>query len=173
MTAATFAGLLSDEERLRVFAAVALGATTSRDVANASGLDEDRVRTVLPRLVTAGLIDPSRGLRLSTGSLAEASRDRPARRRELAGATEEQAAVLRNFVEDGRLRSIPARIGQRRIVLEYLAGRFETGRGYAEREVNEVLAAFHEDYASLRRNLVDGRLLERSAGVYRRVSATA
>ena len=83
MTAATFAGLLSDDERLRVFAAVALGATTSVEIARATGLDAERVRSVLPRLVTAGLIDPGEGLRVRTESLDEASRDRPPRRRGL------------------------------------------------------------------------------------------
>ena len=172
VTAATFAGLLSDDERLRVFAAIALGATTSEDVAKAAGLDEDRVQTVLPRLVTAGLIDPDDGLRVQTESLGEASRDRPPRRRELPGATEHQAAVLRNFVADGRLRELPARAAQRRVVLEYLADRFEPGRAYAEPEANELLGAFHDDYATLRRYLVDGRLLERSSGVYRRPPPT-
>jgi hypothetical protein len=173
MTAATIAGLLSDDERLRVFAAVALGATTSEDVAGATGLAAERVQTVLPRLVSAGLIDPAEGLRVRTEALGEASRNRPARRNELPGATDEQAAVLRNFVEDGRLRALPVRARRRRTVLEYLAGRFEPGRDYAEPEVNELLAAFHEDYASLRRYLVDGRLLERSGGVYRRRPAGA
>ena len=168
MTAATFAGLLSDDERLLVFAAVALGATSSEAVARATGLDEGRVQTVLPRLVTAGLIDPDDGLRVRTESLGEASRDRPPRRRELPGATEHQAAVLRNFVEDGRLRALPVRVAQRRVVLEYLADRFEPGRAYVEPEVNELLVAFHDDYATLRRYLVDARLLERSRGVYRR-----
>jgi hypothetical protein len=171
VTAATFAGLLADNERLRVFAAVALGATTSEDVARVTGLDEERVHTVLPRLVTAGLIDPDDGLRVRTDSLGEASRDRPPRRRELPGATERQAAVLRNFVEDGRLRALPARAAQRQVVLEYLADRFEPGRAYVEAEVNELLRTFHDDYATLRRYLVDAGLLERSRGVYRRPRA--
>jgi hypothetical protein len=168
MTAATFAGLLSDEERLRVFAAVALGATTSEDVARATGLDAARVRTVLPRLVSAGLIDPREGLRVRTESLDEASRDRPPRRRGLPGATDEQAAVLRNFAQDGRLTALPARAAQRGIVLEYLADRFEPGRDYTEPEVNEVLAAYYDDHVTARRLLVDEQLLERSAGIYRR-----
>ena len=168
MTAATFAGLLSDDERLRVFAAVALGATTSEDVARATGLDAGRVQSVLPRLVSAGLIDPAEGLHVRTESLDEASRDRPPRRRGLPGATEQQATVLRNFAEDGRLRALPARAAQRRIVLEYLAGRFEPGRAYTEPEVNELLADLHDDYVTVRRLLVDEQLLERSAGIYRR-----
>ena len=168
MTAATYAGLLSDDERLRVFAAVALGATTSEDVARATGLDAARVRTVLPRLVTAGLIDPGDGLRVRTESLDEASRDRPPRERGLPGATDEQAAVLRNFAEDGRLKALPARAAQRGLVLEYLADRFEHGRDYTDPEVNELLASFYEDHVTVRRLLVDERLLERSAGIYRR-----
>lgn len=168
MSAATFAGLLSDDERLRVFAAVALGATTSEEVARISGLDAARVQTALPRLVGAGLIDHGDGLRVRTDSLGEASRERPPRRRELPGATGEQAAVLRNFVEEGRLVRLPARAFQRRVVLGYLAGRFEAEREYAEADVNELLATFHDDHVTLRRLLVDEGLLERSAGVYRR-----
>jgi hypothetical protein len=168
VTAATYAGLLSDNERLRVFAAVALGATTSDDVARATGIDSARVQTVLPRLVSAGLIDPQQGLRVRTESLDEASRDRPARRRGLPDATDEQAAVLRNFAENGRLKALPARAAQRGIVLDYLAERFEPGRDYTEPEVNELLAAYYDDYVTARRLLVDEQLLQRSAGIYRR-----
>ena len=76
--------------------------------------------------------------------------------------------MLRNFVDEGRLRAIPVRAGQRRVVLEYLAERFERGIEYPEPEVNELLGRFHDDYASLRRYLVDERLLTRSDGLYRR-----
>jgi hypothetical protein len=54
------------------------------------------------------------------------------------------------------------------VVLEYLAARFEEGTDYAEAEVNDLLGQFHEDYAWLRRCLVDEGLLTRTAGVYRR-----
>jgi hypothetical protein len=54
------------------------------------------------------------------------------------------------------------------VVLEYLAARFDEGIDYAEPEVNDRLGQFHEDYASLRRCLVDEGLLTRTAGVYRR-----
>ena len=168
MSAATIAGLLSNEERLRVFAAVALGASTTDAVAGTSGLSVKAVQSVLPRLVSVGLIEQRDGLRVSRDALNEAALDRPARRRELPGATPEQAAVLRKFVEDGRLRSIPARAAQRGVVLEYLSGLFEPGVEYDEPAVNETLRAFHDDYVTLRRLLIDERLLEREHGVYRR-----
>ena len=170
MTATKLVGLLADEQRRRVFAAVALGASTVETAALASGLDVTTVQSVLPRLVSAGLIEQRDGLRVRVDTLDEASRDRPARERELPGATPEQAAVLRNFVEAGRIRALPARAGQRRVVLEYLAGVFEEGVEYDERDVNETLRSYHDDYASLRRYLVDEQLLERSHGVYRRPS---
>jgi hypothetical protein len=169
MTAATLSGLLGDEPRLRVVAAIALGARTIDEVAEAAAVSPDDVRRVLPRLVSAGVIAQDDGLRVDTSAFQAAARERPPRLRELPGATPEQAHILRNFVEDGRLRSLPARASQRRVVLEYLAGRFEEETDYTEPEVNELLSRYHEDYASLRRYLVDEGLLTRASGVYHRL----
>ncbi|MBQ6491145.1 MAG: metalloregulator ArsR/SmtB family transcription factor [Atopobiaceae bacterium] len=78
--------------------------------------------------------------------------------------------VLRSFFdEDGRLRTIPAQRKKRLIVLERLAEAFEPGRTYAEREVNLIIADFHDDFATLRRELVDEHLMAREKGQYRRV----
>ena len=169
MKAATVSGLLGDEERLRVIAAIALGARTVDDVASASELAPETVQHTLPRLISAGLVFQEDGLHVDTSRFREAARDRPARQRELPGATPEQARVLRNFVEDGRLKALPVRASQRRVVLEYLASRFEAGADYDEADVNELLFEFNDDYASLRRYLVDEGLVTRTAGRYRRV----
>ncbi len=165
---ATLIGLLADEQRLRVFAAIALGARTIEAVAAAAAADVATVQTVLPRLVSAGLVEQRDGLHVSLEALRAAARDRPARQRDMPDATAEQQRVLRNFVEGGRLTRLPARHGQRRVILEYAARRFDTGRQYAEAEVNELLNALHDDHAALRRYLVDEGLLERSEGIYRR-----
>ena len=42
----------------------------------------------------------------------------------------------------------------------------EPGRRYAEAEVNEIIGRYHEDYCTLRRELIMARLLEREQGVY-------
>jgi hypothetical protein len=137
-------------------------------VAAAADADVATVQAVLPRLMSAGLVEQGDGLRVSLEALSAAARDRPMRQRELPDATAEQQRVLRNFVEGGRLTRLPARSAQRRVILEYVAGRFETDRHYAEAEVNELLNSLHDDHAALRRYLVDERLLERKGGVYRR-----
>lgn len=75
--------------------------------------------------------------------------------------------VLRAFLDDrGALRAIPARRGKRLVVLEHLAGIFEVGIRYPEREVNDRLRAFHPDVAALRRYLVDEGFLDREPGTY-------
>jgi hypothetical protein len=166
--AATLSGLLGDDERLRVVAAIALGARTVDDVARSGDLEPQEVRRALPRLMSAGVVEDQDGLRVDVAAFREAARDRPPRQRDLPNATPEQAQVLRNFVEEGRLRAVPVRAAQRRVVLEYLAARFDDGVEYPEAEVNELLSRFHDDYVSLRRFLVDEGLLTRQAGRYRR-----
>ncbi len=77
-----------------------------------------------------------------------------------------EAEVLGRFFSGIRLTQIPAARGKRRIVLERLAMEFEPGLRYQEREVNLILEAFHADYTSLRRYLIDEGFLSREDGIY-------
>jgi hypothetical protein len=74
--------------------------------------------------------------------------------------------VLRTYLADGRLRTMPRPGTKRRIVLDYLATLFEPGVRYPESEVNAVLRTYYDDVAALRRYLIDEGLLSRAAGVY-------
>lgn len=72
------------------------------------------------------------------------------------------------FRADGRLERMPAGAADRRRVLERIAERFERGREYDESEVNVLLSQVDNDFAMLRRYLVDERILKRDKGRYRR-----
>lgn len=77
--------------------------------------------------------------------------------------------VLRAFVREGRLASIPARDRKRRVILRWLVDAcFAENRGYPEKEVNMRLALVHPDVAALRRYLVEAGLMTRAGGEYRR-----
>ena len=79
------------------------------------------------------------------------------------------ARTIRSFVKDGRLASIPSREKRRLVVYRYLRDQVITeDRGYPEAEVNQRLALFHPDVATIRRGMVDAGLVTRAAGVYRR-----
>lgn len=86
-----------------------------------------------------------------------------------AARSEQELLVVRLFT-DGRLAQIPAKRRTRAGALLEVLTRFEPGRDYSEPEVNEVLLDVHEDFAYLRRELVNYRYLERSDGVYRVVA---
>ena len=77
--------------------------------------------------------------------------------------------VVRAFLRDGRLVSIPAKPSKRDLLLPVILDRcFPEDRDYEESEVNARLAKLHPDVAALRRYLVDGGWMTRQAGVYRR-----
>ena len=85
----------------------------------------------------------------------------------------EEEKVVRAFLRDDRLVSIPAKPRKRAILLRILVDRcFPEDRDYEEKEVNMRLALLHPDVAALRRYLVDEGLMTRSGGVYRRAATT-
>ena len=83
----------------------------------------------------------------------------------------EREKVLRAFVRDGRLVSIPAKPKKRELLLPFILEEcFPEARDYEEKEVNQRLGLLHRDVASLRRYLVDAGLMTRDAGIYRRTA---
>lgn len=77
--------------------------------------------------------------------------------------------VVRAFMRDGRLVSIPAKPRKRELLLPVILDQcFPEDRDYEEKEVNMRLALLYPDVAALRRYLVDGGLMTREAGIYRR-----
>jgi hypothetical protein len=168
-------GVLADESRLRVFAAVALGAKNPEEVAAAAGLSPKDTTLALLRLREQGAVAGSGtdgGLAVSYDLLRELARpQRPARP---AGND-----VVSTFVRDGRLVRLPAQWTRKQQVLRHIAEQtFEPGVAYPERVVNERLRAWCKgadqiDHVTLRRYLVDLHELRRSEGVYERVTAGA
>ena len=80
--------------------------------------------------------------------------------------TDEEREVLARFFTGTQLVEVPANRAKRWVVLQRLALEFDIGRHYSEAEVNEILGAFHDDTATLRRHLVDEEFLDRAGGEY-------
>jgi len=168
-------GLLAQGDRLRCVAALALGASTAGEVAAAAGLDVRRAGRALSRLVDGGLVEhDAHGYRLLEEELRASARAAAAAPApdEHRGAPPAVARVLRAFVKEGRLQSIPAVRSKRLVLLDWLAQDFEPGRRYSERQVNDLLRLRHEDTAYLRRALVDEGFMDRSGGRYWRIGGT-
>ena len=77
--------------------------------------------------------------------------------------------VINIFFEYGKLKAIPAQQKKKRVILEVIAQTFEYDRIYSEREVNIIIADFHDDFCTIRRDMISEHLLERDAKGYWRV----
>jgi hypothetical protein len=83
----------------------------------------------------------------------------------------EDAKVLRSYLVDGRLTTIPAQGRKRLVILRFLLERvFTEDRPYPEKEVNQRLGLFHRDVAALRRYLYDERFVDRDHAIYTRAA---
>jgi hypothetical protein len=175
-----------DPARLRIAGLLAEREMSVAELAAALSLPSAAIAHHVGRLEGAALVETvARGggpvaYRLRIERLNEVSRAARDQRRASEPAAAEwpggdgeplpadDAKVLRSFVEDGRLTSIPAQEKKRLVILRYLADTVvEPDRGYPEKELNQLLALRHPDVASLRRYLVDLGFMTRDAGVYR------
>jgi predicted transcriptional regulator len=73
--------------------------------------------------------------------------------------------VIKDYVrKDGSLKILPAQRKKLEAVLRYVVKAFEMNKRYSEKKVNEILSQYHEDTASLRRELVGYGLMKREGG---------
>jgi biotin operon repressor len=80
-------------------------------------------------------------------------------------------AVIANFLDaEGKLTQIPAQRKKRYAVLAWLVRQLEEDRRYTEAEINAFLKRFHWDSATLRREFIMNRMMQREAGIYWRLS---
>lgn len=175
LDATELVGLLADGHRRRVVAAIELGALHVDEIVAATGLTPTQVAKALGKLVEFGLVvSGDDGLGVAGDSFQRAARQahtRPAST-EFADAPEEMRKVLRGFVVDGRLQSIPVAVGKKLVILDWLAQDFEPGTTYSEKMVNLILGKRYSDTAALRRYLVDHGFLDRAEGQYWRSGGT-
>lgn len=77
--------------------------------------------------------------------------------------------VIDAFFEYGKLKSIPAQRKKELIVLQEIAKSFEPGRDYTEREINIIIADFHDDFCTIRRDMIAEHILVRENSIYRKL----
>jgi hypothetical protein len=77
---------------------------------------------------------------------------------------EEQENILKKYFPDGAsspLLKFPPKEKQRLVVLHEIAQQLKDGYLYDEREINEFLKRFHEDYVMIRRYLIEYGFVDR------------
>ena len=122
LDAGAIVGLLADEDRRKVFAAVELGAATFDDIARVTGLSAPLVARATGRLAQAGLVvDAGGALVVASATFQHAAREALSRAKSTEHEALPEAArkVMSAFVTDGRLTSIPTAHAKRMVVLDW------------------------------------------------------
>jgi biotin operon repressor len=177
----TFFKALADPNRLKILGLLAQHPYSGEELAALVDLRASTVSHHLSRLAAAGLVTARAEGYYSLYQLEEAALQKirllfP--RQDLASAAADIDAdaydrkVVAGYARaDGSLKEIPAQRKKLEAVLRHVVRAFEPGRRYAESQVNEMLAGFHPDTATLRRELVGYGLMERDGGQYWRAAA--
>jgi len=79
----------------------------------------------------------------------------------------EKTQILQNFLlPSGLLKTIPAQRKKKLIIFEHIIKDLEIGKKYTEKEINEHIKQFHEDYATIRREFIINHYMYRENGIY-------
>jgi biotin operon repressor len=177
-----FFSALADEDRLRMLRLVSHDAYPLSDLAHVLNLDETTISDHAQVLRAVGVLNikqdgTSYSYHLNTpmlnrmlvlsAELASAPEDEPDQDLswiDQAELEDEDRDILRGICEGHHLSQIPTKQKKLMPVLRYLTQRFEPGRQYTEREVNDIIRQLHDDYVTLRRLLIDFHFLDRQSG---------
>ncbi|MFB8426809.1 metalloregulator ArsR/SmtB family transcription factor [Priestia megaterium] len=80
---------------------------------------------------------------------------------------QDKLSIVKNFINsDGTLKQIPSQRKKKNVILAYLIRDLHQGKTYEERDLNEYIKNYHEDYATIRRELIMQHFMYRQNGEY-------
>lgn len=170
----TFFKALADANRLKIVGLLAQQPYSVEQLAAILNLRPSTISHHLSKLAEVNLVSARADSYYNVYQLEEET----LRKTQLLFSRQDLAAVVedvdlnaydRKVVEDyslsdGRLKTIPAQRKKLEAVLRYVVTAFGPGVRYSEKQVNELLARFHEDTATLRRELIGYGLMKREEG---------
>jgi len=171
----TFFKALSDANRLKIIGLLAQQPYSVEELAALLDLKASTVSHHLSKLSQVGLVSAKADSYYNVYRLDEKALEAKSRsifsQENLAASVADVDAdaydnkVVRDYVrKDGSLKTIPAQLKKLQAILRYVVKAFKVGKRYSEKQVNEILRDYHEDTASLRRELVGFGLMKREGG---------
>ena len=171
----TFLKALADANRLKIVGLLAEKPYSVEELAALLKLKPPTISHHLAKLVEAGLVNShasrcSRVYQLDQSALEAKTRTMFSQQELATVASEVDADAYDNKVikdyskRDGSLKTLPSQRKKLEAVLRYVVKAFEVGKHYSEKQVNETLACYHADTATLRRELVGFGLMQREGG---------
>src|SRR5512147_530662 len=171
----TFFKALADANRLKIVGLLAQHAYSVEELATLLNLKASTVSHHLAKLAELGLVTARADSYYNVYQLDEKALETKSRslfsQENLKASVSDvdmeayDSKVVGDYTrKDGSLKTIPAQRKKLEAVLRYVARAFKVGKRYSEKQVNEILRGYHEDTASLRRELVGSGLMQREGG---------
>ena len=76
--------------------------------------------------------------------------------------TKYRKSVIETFMPYGKLKQLPAQQKKREIILRHILSSLPKQDSYTEKEINEHIKQFHDDYCFLRREMISFGMMTRS-----------
>lgn len=171
----TFFKALADANRLKIVGLLAEKSYSVEELAELLKLKPSTISHHLSRLAEAGLVRGRSESYYNVYQLDRSVLDEKARtmfsQGELSNVAAEVDAdaydkkVIKDYARrDGSLKTLPAQRKKLEAILRYVVQAFDAGKRYSEKQVNEILAGYYDDTATLRRELVGFGLMQREGG---------
>lgn len=171
----TFFKALADANRLKIVGLLAQKPYSVEELAALLDLKPSTVSHHLARLAAAGLISAHTESYYNVYQLDKSALEAKSRslfsNEELNTAVADvdldaydQKVIVDYTRKDGSLKTIPAQRKKLEAILRYVVKAFKVGKHYSEKQVNEILSGYHEDNATLRRELIGYKLMKREGG---------
>ena len=174
----TFHKVMGDPTRIRILAILAKGPKHGQALAGILGLTAPTITHHIAKLKEINLVTQRRDKNTIYFHINESVLEH------LAGSTmsvivgkegmtmEEEKElqykqIIENFLtKEGRLKTIPAQRKKKLIVLYHVAKGLEVGKKYVEKDINEYIKHYHDDYATIRREFIINGIMYRENGIY-------
>ncbi|MEH7501741.1 metalloregulator ArsR/SmtB family transcription factor [Neobacillus drentensis] len=86
---------------------------------------------------------------------------------EMVESSIERQKIIENFfMKNGKLKNIPAQRKKKLIVFEHMIQGLKIGVKYEEKQLNEYIKQFHDDYATIRREFIINHYMFRENSIY-------
>ncbi len=167
--------LLADETRLEILNILLKEDSYVEKIACELSLTPATICYHLKKMEAAGVVNCSRSQFYIIYSLNRKVFDKPLfeliKKDEEIVNTEEKykKEVLSTFFKYGRLIHIPTQRKKREIVLSHILEKFDFNREYSEKEANGIILCFHEDFCTIRREMIAFGMMTRDHEIYKRI----
>ena len=167
--------LLADETRLEILNILLKEDSYVERIAYELSLTPATICYHLKKMESAGIVNCSRSQFYIIYSLNREIFDKPLyeliKKDDVIVDKEEKykKEVISNFFKYGRLAQIPTQRKKREIVLAEILNSFEFKREYNEKEVNEIILRYHEDFCTIRREMIAFGMMTRDHEIYKRI----